>query len=154
MCVGVRKVQCNCRQSQPYLPVKNTIIPHGPSQAISAVVPSLFFLSFSASNYKLEGYFSSGQKHCPPALPLSSDHPLFLSLSCPYSLSQQLQSGNEQAVNTHHLAPCMWVRICQCLCVCEEFCGDKYWLKWQTWLLSDWQLWWPEHLISDCFLVV
>lgn len=122
--MGVRKVQCNCRQSQPYLPVKNTIIPHSPSQAISAVAPSLFFLSFFASNYKLEGYFSSGQKHCPPALPLSSDHPLFLSLSCPYSLSQQLQSGNEQAVNTHHLAPCVCVcvrvHICQCVCVCEK----------------------------------
>lgn len=118
VCVGVRKVQCNCRQSQPYLPVKNTIIPRRPSQAISAVAPSLFFLSFFASNYKLEGYFSSGQKHCPPALPLSSDHPLFLSLSCPYSLSQQLQSGNEQAVNTHHLAPCVCVSAYLPVCLC------------------------------------
>lgn len=76
--------------------------------------------SFSASNYKLEGYFSSGQKHCPPALPLSSDHPLFLSLSCPYSLSQQLQSGNEQAVNTHHLALCVWKRISVRVLVCTK----------------------------------
>lgn len=80
VCVRVSEVQCNCRQSQPYLPVKNTIIPHSPSQAISPVSSSLLFLilflspcpSFSpSSNYNPEGYFSPGQKHSPPALPFS-----------------------------------------------------------------------------------
>lgn len=80
VCVRVSEVQCNCRQSQPYLPVKNTIIPHSPSQAISPVSSSLALflsltLSLSDSNYNLEGYFSPGQKHSPQALPLLSDSP-------------------------------------------------------------------------------
>lgn len=89
--VRVSEVQCNCRQSQPYLPVKNTIIPHSPSQAISPVSSSLLshFLSLcpsrslspSTSNYNPEGYFSPGQKHYPQAIPLLSDSPLTLSLS-------------------------------------------------------------------------
>lgn len=83
VCVRVSEVQCNCRQSQPYLPVKNTIIPHSPSQAISPVSSSLprslsLPLSLSTSNYNLEGYFSPGQKHSPQALPLLSDSPFSL----------------------------------------------------------------------------
>lgn len=83
VCVRVREVQCNCRQSQPYLPVKNTIIPHSPSQAISPVSSSLALLlslSLSTSNYNPEGFFSPGQKHSPQALPLFSDSPFSLSL--------------------------------------------------------------------------
>lgn len=129
VCVRVSEVQCNCRQSQPYLPVKNTIIPHSPSQAISPVSSSLALflsltLSLSDSNYNLEGYFSPGQKHSPQALPLLSDSPfssprrflpfpLFFSHSHPFLfLCWELESGNEQAVNTHHLSQCMLLCIC------------------------------------------
>ena len=88
-CVRVSEVQCNCRQSQPYLPVKNTIIPHSPGQAISPVSSSLLSLalflslcpSLSTSNYNPEGYFSPGQKHSPQALLVLSDSPPSLSPS-------------------------------------------------------------------------
>lgn len=122
VCVRVSEVQCNCRQSQPYLPVKNTIIPHSPSQAISPVSSSLLsltpFLSLSASNYNLEGYFSPGQKKHTPHKPSLSGTialstplpptPLYLVstlFSLPFfSSAESWESGNEQAVNTHHLS--------------------------------------------------
>ena len=138
VCVRVSEVQCNCRQSQPYLPVKNTIIPHSPSQAISPVSSSLALflslsLSLSASNYNPEGYFSPGQKHSPQALPLFSDSPfalLFISatlapfppLSAILFLCWELESGKEQASNTHHLSLRMPLS-----CICK-------------WMLARWSL--------------
>lgn len=107
----VSEVQCNCRQSQPYLPVKNTIIPHSPAkQFLLSLPPSTPFLSLSfslpASNYNLEGYFSPGQKHSPLALPSLSDSSfslsLFTTLDRPFPLLR-VGEWNEQAVNTHHL---------------------------------------------------
>lgn len=90
--------------------------------------PSLSFSpSLSTSNYNLEGYFSPGQKHSPQALPLLSDSPFSLPplfLPCPppspphthsllfLFLFWELESGNEQAVNTHHLSQCMLLCIC------------------------------------------
>lgn len=87
--------------------------------------PSLSFSpSLSTSNYNLEGYFSPGQKHSPQALPLLSDSPFslpivstLLSFFFPRSppfffLCWELESGNEQAVNTHHLSQCMLLCIC------------------------------------------
>lgn len=122
VCVRVSEVQCNCRQSQPYLPVKNTIIPHSPAkQFLLSLPPSTPFLSLSfslpASNYNLEGYFSPGQKHSPLALPSLSDSSfslsprvhstihslsLFPTLNRPFPLLR-VGEWNEQAVNTHHL---------------------------------------------------
>lgn len=75
-CVRVSEVQCNCRQSQPYLPVKNTIIPHSPSQAISPVSSSLtLFLSPSLSLYlqlQPRGLFLSRTKTFPTSPPSPS----------------------------------------------------------------------------------
>lgn len=95
VCVRVSEVQCNCRQSQPYLPVKNTIIPHSPSQAISPVSSSLLSLALflSLSLYlqlQPRGLFLSRTKHSPQALPLLSDSPyslppLFLPFSSLFS---------------------------------------------------------------------
>ena len=85
VCVRVSKVQCNCRQSQPYLPVKNTIIPHRPSQAISPVFPSLFSLSLSSAPTSLSTPLSLS----PSTLALS----LFLPLSLPLSFSLPLSSS-------------------------------------------------------------
>src|SRR4029434_3806623 len=109
---GVSEVQCNCRQSQPYLPVKNTIIPHRPRPG-NFCCRCLLFLSVSLClQLQPRGLFLSRTKTLPPAarrpqtLPLSSDRPS-LSLHTPASRSltlfhsRELQSGNEQAVNTH-----------------------------------------------------
>ena len=88
-------------------------------QFLLSLPPLLSFsppLSLSTSNYNLEGYFSPGQKHSPQALPLLSDSPLLSPHRfCPYLslfshshpvlfLCWELESGNEQAVNTHHLS--------------------------------------------------
>lgn len=87
--------------------------------------PSLSFSpSLSTSNYNLEGYFSPGQKHSPQALPLLSDStfslpPIVSTILSLFShsplfffLCWELESGNEQAVNTHHLSQCMLLCIC------------------------------------------
>lgn len=128
-CVRVSEVQCNCRQSQPYLPVKNTIIPHSPSQAISPVSSSLtLFLSPSLSLYlqlQPRGLFLSRTKTFPtsppsPSLSLSPSFLLF-SLSAILFLCWELESGNEEAVHTHttYCSGC-------CCCVFIYFlnCGE------------------------------
>lgn len=71
--VRVSEVQCNCRQSQPYLPVKNTIIPHSPSQAISPVSSSLLyhFLSLCPS-------FSFSLSHSLPPPPITAQRAISL----------------------------------------------------------------------------
>jgi len=81
VCVRVSEVQCNCRQSQPYLPVKNTIIPHSPSQAISPVSSSLLsltlFLSLSLClQLQPRGLFLSRTKTLPTSPPSPFRKPL------------------------------------------------------------------------------